>query len=621
MFRPRGDDIAHRRPAVVLAIAVALALTGPSAASAAPPSRAAAEAPDKSIAFYVGKNHSASGHTMLGGFGHEPSSHWVEIVPRQQHPEGSTIIVGATEDARLPGRLTEIPQVRETAKYITSNYSEFAGFPAPLTNGGLNEHNVAARDVWSDSREELVALTPDGQTGPQYSDLSRIAMERATTAREAVEILGELIDTYGYTTYGGNSHLFADENEGWVFLNFAGGQGLWAAERLGPDDVRVSYPGYIHDFPADETTVGDGKDYLGSANLVSVAVSHGWWDPASGEPFDLQQVYGTEFPTAEFPVGADANPADPSPYRNPVSLGEELRQLAPVTLQDMHRLVRDPRWSDDRSGYGHVAELRDDLAHPELATLWVASTAAVTAPYIPIAIGATDLPVEYAQHRYLTAGASSDFLEPEFAEQEATEYATQTYKRLMYATCARPQEYLDEVTTAFEGTEARTLEEWPGVLEQARQAYEKGNVDDAGAVLTGYTGERARDGLALANHLLDDILARSRADGGIHVPEVEVPPGTTASARSMSMSMRGESSARDRMNCDVGGGWSDGSVLDRKGTYGDPAAVPDHRAAATQQALDDSGPAWGWTALAAVGGVLVGAVAAGLIGRGRRSRG
>ena len=100
---------------------------------------------------------------MLGGFGHEPSSHWVEVVPEQEHPEGSTITVGATEEADLPGELTEIPQVEETYRYITSNYSEFAGFPAPLTNGGLNEKNVAARDVWSDSREELVDMTPDGQ--------------------------------------------------------------------------------------------------------------------------------------------------------------------------------------------------------------------------------------------------------------------------------------------------------------------------------------------------------------------------------------------------------------------------------------------------------------------------
>jgi hypothetical protein len=43
--------------------------------------------------------------------------------------------------------LIDIPQVAQTSKYITMNYSAFAGFPAPLTTGGLNEHHVAARDL------------------------------------------------------------------------------------------------------------------------------------------------------------------------------------------------------------------------------------------------------------------------------------------------------------------------------------------------------------------------------------------------------------------------------------------------------------------------------------------
>jgi len=107
------------------------------------------------------------------------------------------------------------------------NYSEYLGFPAPLTNGGLNEYGVAARDVWSPSRQDLAKMTPNPQHGPNYSDLSRIAMERAHTAREAVEIVGQLIDKYGYSTYGGNSHMFADSQEGWVLIDFAGGKGLW----------------------------------------------------------------------------------------------------------------------------------------------------------------------------------------------------------------------------------------------------------------------------------------------------------------------------------------------------------------------------------------------------------
>src|SRR5699024_4389699 len=155
--------------------------------------------------------------------------------------------------------------------------------------------------------------------------------------------------------------------------------------------------------------------------------------------------------------------------------------------------------------------------------------AAVTAPYFPIPIGATDVPVEYAQHRYLTEGSSSEFLDPEFAEQEATEYATQTHKRLMYATCARPEEYLTEVTEAFESFEAQSLRRLPSTLARAERFFERGNDDIARERLTEFTEQRSLAGLDLGTDLLDSILERSRKDGGIHEPEVEVPEGTTAS--------------------------------------------------------------------------------------------
>lgn len=247
------------------------------------------DAAQASYGIYVGKNCSAEGSVLLGGYGDEPSSHWLEIVSRREHPAGAKIKVGATIKASYPGELIEIPQVRVTAKYITMNYSAFAGFPAPLTNGGLNEYHVAARDIWSPSHDQLRAMTPNPQRGLNYSDLSRIAMERAKTAREAARIVGDLIDQYGYATYGGNSHLFADANEGWVLINFAGGKGLWVAERLGPDAIRVSRPGYIGEVPADYLK---HPDFMGSPNLISFAVEQGWFDPKQNQPFNVNKIYG-----------------------------------------------------------------------------------------------------------------------------------------------------------------------------------------------------------------------------------------------------------------------------------------------------------------------------------------
>ena len=39
-----------------------------------------------SVAIYVGKNLTKSGNVLLAGFGDEPSSHWLSIVPRREHP-------------------------------------------------------------------------------------------------------------------------------------------------------------------------------------------------------------------------------------------------------------------------------------------------------------------------------------------------------------------------------------------------------------------------------------------------------------------------------------------------------------------------------------------------------
>jgi len=460
-----------------------------------------------SYGFYVGRNLTADGSVLIGGTGEEPSSHWLEIVPRRDHPAGATITVGATPEARLPATLSRIPQVRETWRYITMNYSSYAGFPAPITNGGLNEHQVAIRDIWSTSRPELIEMTPDDQTGPNYSDLARIAMERATSAREAVEIIGALIDQHGYTTYGGNSHLIADEQEGWVVIQYAGGQGLWAAERLGPDEVRVNYPGYIEEVPADYR---DNPDFMASPNFYDFAIEQGWYDPASGEPLNADEVYGFGG-TARHPGTKFVSPAD---------LEQELRDMAPVTIEAFMALVRDPRVADDHAGYGQVARLRSDLEDPALGLLWVAPTGSVTAPFVPYWIGTQSVPPEYGVHRYLTEGAAPTFISPDCQLQEATEFAGRTFKRLMYYTCARPDEQLERVQATFTAFEADMLEQIPRIERLALLGLREDRATGE-ELLTWYSHSRAAEALELGRNLLAGIEAEVKTRHGIPSPPVD----------------------------------------------------------------------------------------------------
>ena len=453
-----------------------------------------------SYAIYVGKNLTADGSVYLGGSGDEVSSHWLEIVPAQDHPEGATVRVGVDGSANMPGELTEIPQVPRTLRYITMNYSEYEGFPPPLTNGGLNEMNVAARDVWSDSRPELVAMTPNPQRGPNYSDLSRIVMERATSAREAVEIVGRLIDEHGYSTYGGNSHLFADADEGWVLLDFAGGQGLWIAERLGPDDVRMSYPGYIDEIPLD---FEQHPDFMGSHNFVSFAVEQGWFDPAAGKPFNVTEVYRT--PEVRWP-------------RREVEA--ELKEAAPITLREMLDFVRDRRFSKDSTGYGQVAVLRRG-GPPELRTVWIAATGSVTTPFVPYRIGVQHVVPQYGKHRYLTTGEATRFVTRDWQIREATEYAYRTFKRLMYFTCDHADKFLPEVDEAITAFENRLIGEQRAVEETARALITSERRDLAIAYLTDYSNDAALDALRLGNALLGSIEERTRLIFGLREPHTD----------------------------------------------------------------------------------------------------
>jgi dipeptidase len=460
----------------------------------------APDAAHASYAIYVGKDLTANRSVLIGGSGDEVSSHWLEIVPARDHAEGATLRVGVTADAFMPGEFIEIPQVRHTFRYLTMNYSEYEGFPPPLTNGGLNEHNVAARDVWSPSREELVAMTPRPQKGPQYSDLSRIAMERARSAREAVEIVGALIDEHGYSTYGGNSHMFADEREGWVLLNFAGGQGLWIAERLGPDEVRMSYPGYIREIPLD---FQERDDYMGSQNFIRFAVRKGWFDPNAGKSFDVMKIYGAD------------------EERSPRSEMEaELRAAAPVDLRTMMNAVRDPRISKDSTGYGQVAELAK-RGRSEMNLLWIAPTGSVTAPFIPYRIGVQQIAPQFGKHRYLTKGEATRFLTRDWQIQEATEFAGRIFKRLMYYTCDHPDVFLPEVRAALIAFEDRLIAEQENVEATANTLFEAGRDDLAKTYLTKYSEQSGQAALRLGNALLASIEARTAEIYGLRTPQTD----------------------------------------------------------------------------------------------------
>lgn len=168
-----------------------------------------------------------------------------------------------------------IPQVKHTYAYFDANYAI------------MNEHQLSIGECTDKAKVE-----PEPETGKRLfysSELSRVALERCTKARDAVKLMGELIDKYGY--YGtGETLLVADPDEGWVMemcgYDKEGTNGVWVAQRVPDDSFFVA----ANQFRIREIRKGS-RDMMYSKNIFSAAKEKGWWSPKEGK-LDWTKVYG-----------------------------------------------------------------------------------------------------------------------------------------------------------------------------------------------------------------------------------------------------------------------------------------------------------------------------------------
>ncbi len=183
------------------------------------------------------------------------------IVPAADHPSGAMIDLGAKG---------KIPQVPHTYRTV----------------GLMNEHQLAIAESTFGGRPEL--LNPQGKL--RYEMLMRLGLQRARTAREALHVMTQLVAEHGYGDTG-ESISIADPQEIWLLEIVGtgpGGQGAaWVAVRIPDGHVSCHANGArIGEFPRN-----DPVNCLYSANIESLAISKGWYDPNAGQPFCFHEVY------------------------------------------------------------------------------------------------------------------------------------------------------------------------------------------------------------------------------------------------------------------------------------------------------------------------------------------
>lgn len=162
----------------------------------------------------------------------------------------------------------DIPQTEKTCKFIGSRTAGRWGYGM-----GINEHQVAVADNDAPTRDKL-----EFKKGLHDNDLVRIVLERAKTAREAVDIIGAIVAEYGQA-WNGIMFEIGDPEELWV-VEITGRR--WAAKKY-TDTVTAR---------SNQYQLEDDYD-LAAPDLVSFAVSQGWV-PKGTKKINFRKVYSTD---------------------------------------------------------------------------------------------------------------------------------------------------------------------------------------------------------------------------------------------------------------------------------------------------------------------------------------
>jgi len=449
---------------------------------------------------------------------------WLEIVPARTtekdtvHPVyWGTLQTEAAWDMTNVTRKGEIPEVASTFQYLSTAY--------PC----LNEKQLAIGETTIYGRKELI--NEEGLF--LIEELEKIALERCSTARQAIALIGSLADEYGYADLA-ECITIADKREVWQ-LEIAGSgpdkpSSLWVAQRI-PDD----HVGIAANIPRISEVDFNNNDYfMTSPNLRKRAKDLGCWD--GKEPFKFYKVINTGKPYAirEFFVLSTLAPSlgltmemEELPFsvrpEKKISVRDVMafyRQTYEGTPYDMTQnllvrvtrkdeagnevtdTVRSPvvsNWmnNDLRTlinelkpgtierqrtiaiagcSYSHVIQCREWLPDEVGAVAWFSFDNPGQSPRIPIFSGTKSLPASFSicgQHRYREDAALWSF-------REANRLATVNWERGRKL-----------IEPAVAEMEDKAFDELPALEERVKSLISAGKNNEAKKAVTEYTGSFA----------------------------------------------------------------------------------------------------------------------------------
>ena len=215
------------------------------------------------------------------------------IITKGASTDGSILVSYAADSHQLYGclykynPLKKMPKMMPVTEWDTGKY--MGDIPTVATTystvGNMNEHSLIITETTFGGREEL--YDPKGIM--DYGSLIYITLQRAKTAREAIQTIVDLANTYGYAS-SGESFSIADTNEAWIMELIGKGADdkgiVWVARRI-PDGYVCAHANQarITTFP-----LSDKENCLYAPDVISFARKKGYFN-GKDEEFSFSDAY------------------------------------------------------------------------------------------------------------------------------------------------------------------------------------------------------------------------------------------------------------------------------------------------------------------------------------------
>ena len=456
----------------------------------------------------VGKAATADGSVLMATSCDGDIMGLVYVEPAREYPKGTEVRM--YYDFPAPSTWNEhLDQMKKGSPFVGYLPIEqayrcvlAAGHLADSVTGGINEHGVSMGIEFMGMRPELVNRRGGVSTCSNHWTTSLIAngLMRCKTARQAIQLMGAMVEKYGFTYYwaptAGCAIPVVDEKEAWIMEIFGPGKdwipsgkkagAVWCAQRIPDGEVTCN---------ANRSRIGevdpDNADrFLASANIYSLAEALGLWRP--GSPFVWYDVYGTpggrENSLREWAVLNLLAPSlrleatgDPDKDRFPFSVKPDAKVSIPVLMSltrdcyqgtkfdvtnhegfhpdgkksplaspfgspDLFELVgiKPERCiASQTSGYVYISQVRDWLPAPVSGCMWFTLGPSFTSCFTPIYSGVTKITESWSR--------SPDFTRIDRTQVQWKFQLVEDLTELKY------QEAIHDVRTVFKPAEAQFL--------------------------------------------------------------------------------------------------------------------------------------------------------------------